>query len=265
MSSSQRWALFWGSVLLLLALCFLLKALGVIDDVLGYFWAGFLMLAGIGLLLSALVPPPSSPEEDVFVVDLQGAQEAAVEIHHGVGSVEVAGGAPPGAALTVNRGVGLNTSSRLEGGRLEVKVDCAPSLAPLVGPEGGAWRIRLTEKVPLTLKMESGASHITLDLRDVLATSCKLEAGASQVALTVPAWVANAQVDVEAGVAALDIQVPEGVAARIVFEDGLAVRNISPERFPLLAGDVYQSPGYERAPYRVELRLDVGASSVTVR
>lgn len=27
----------------------------------------------------------------------------------------------------------------------------------------------------------------------------------------------------------------------------------------------YQSPDYERAPYRAELRLEAGASSVTVR
>lgn len=151
MSSSQRWLLFWGSALLLLALCFLLRALGVISDILGYFWAGFLILAGIGLLLSALVPSQPAPERGVAAVDLQGAREVAVEVHHGAGTMEVTGGAPPGAALTISRGAGLHLSSRREEGRLVVKVDCAPSLAPLVGPEGGVWRIRLTDQVPLTL------------------------------------------------------------------------------------------------------------------
>ncbi|RME36108.1 MAG: hypothetical protein D6793_06380 [Thermoflexia bacterium] len=62
MSISRRWLSFWGSALLLLALCFLLRAMGVISDILGYFWAGFLILAGIGLLLSALVPSQPAPE-----------------------------------------------------------------------------------------------------------------------------------------------------------------------------------------------------------
>lgn len=265
MSGSQRWALFWGSVLVLLALCFLLKALGVIDDVLGYFWAGFLILAGVGLVLSALVPQKIAPDGDVASVELEGAREAVVEIEHGVGSLEVTGGAPPGVLLTVSRGAGLGLSSRLEGERMKVKVNCAPSFIPGIGPEGGVWRIRLTDQVPLTLAVESGASQVVLDLEDLPVAFCKLEAGATRVALTVPARVANARIDVEVGAATLDVRIPEGVAARIVFEEGLAAREIDPQRFPPLAGGVYQSPDYERAPYRVELRLEAGASSVTIR
>ncbi|RME36107.1 MAG: hypothetical protein D6793_06375 [Thermoflexia bacterium] len=144
-------------------------------------------------------------------------------------------------------------------------MNCAPSLAPLVGPEGGVWRIRPTDQVPLTLRVESGASQITLDLQDVPITLCQLEAGASRIALTPPAQVENARVEVEAGLAALDVRIPEEVAARIVCDAGLATQSIDLNRFPFLGRGVYQSPDYESAPYRVELRLEVGAGSVTIR
>ena len=265
MSSSQRWFLFWGAVLIWLALCFLLKALGVIGDVLGYFWAGFLLLAGIGLVVSALIPARPVSGEEVIIVDLQGARQASVEIEHGAGQIEVTGGAPPGAALTVNRGTGMKVSSRIEGDRLSVKVECGPSFAPVVGPESGVWCFRLTDEVPLTLSVESGASQMTLDLRDLPITYCKLETGASNVTLIPPARVANALVDVEAGAALLNVQIPEGVAARIRFKDDLSARNIDQGRFPRLEEGIYQSADYDSAAYRVELHLETGVSSVTVR
>lgn len=96
-------------------------------------------------------------------------------------------------------------------------------------------------------------------------TLCRLEAGASRITLTPPARVENARVEVEAGAAALDVRIPEEVAARIVCDVGLATQSIDLNRFPFLGGGVYQSPDYESAPYRVELHLEVGASSVTVR
>ncbi len=267
MSSSQRWLLFWGTVLLWLALCFLLKALGIIGDPLGYFWPGFLLLAGIGLLFSALVParPVVGREEEIVTVDRQDARQVSVEIEHGVGQIEVTGGAPPGAALTVSRGTGMKVSSRLEGDRLSVKVECGPSFAPVIGPESGIWRFRLTDEVPLTLSVESGASQMTLDLQDLLVTYCKLETGASSVTLIPPARVPSALLDVEAGAAALNVQIPEGVAARIRLKDGLAACTVDQNRFPPLGGRIYQSPDYDDAAYRVEIILEAGVSSVNIR
>jgi hypothetical protein len=265
MSTSQRWYVFWGTVLILLAMCFFLKALGVIDDVLGYFWPGFLLLAGIWLLVGARVRTEQVPDEATVTVDLQGARQASVEIEHGAGLMEVTGGAPPGAALTINRGAGLKVSSRMEGDRLVVQLECGPSFVPVLGPESGLWRLCLTDQVPLALNVESGASQMTLDLRDVPVTYCKLEAGASSITLIPPARVANALLDVEVGAAMLNVQIPEGVAARIRFKDGLSAHNIDQERFPRLEEGIYQSADYDSAAYRVELHLESGVSSVTVR
>lgn len=265
MSSSQRWFLFWGAVLIWLALCFLFRALGVIGDVLGYFWAGFLMLAGIGLVLSALIPAQPVSGEEVVIVDLQGARQARVEIEHMAGQMEVTSGAPPGAALTVSRGTGMKVSSRMEGDLLAVKVECGLSFAHPIGPESGVWCFRLTDQIPLILSVESIASQIKLDLRDLPVTYCKLETGASNVTLIPPMHMANALVDVAAGAALLNVQIPEGVAARIHFKDDLSARNIDQGRFPRLEEGIYQSTDYDSAAYRVELHLESGVSSVTVR
>ncbi len=265
MSTAQRWLLFWGAVLIWLALCFLLKALGVIGDILGYFWAGFLLLAGIGLVFSALVPAQPVTGEEVIILDLKGARQARVGVECGAGRIEVTSGAPPGAVLTVSRGTGMKFASDLEGDCLDVKVECGPSLAPVIGPESGVWRFCLTDEVPLTLNVESGASQMMLDLRDLPVMYCKLETGASSVTLIPPARMENALLDVEAGAATLNVRIPEGVAARIRLKDSLTVRNIDQGRFPLIEGGVYQSSDYNDAVYRVEITLEADVSVVNIR
>lgn len=264
MSTSQRWLLFGGSVLLLLAFLFALKALGVIENVLGYFWSGFLLLAGIWLILSALIAPGPQEEEMDVMVGLQGVQRASIEFEHGAGQVRITGGAPPDALLVANRGAGLNVSSQIEGEVLKVKVACGPSLLPFLGPPSGAWHFRLNREIPLTLDVDTGASQITLDLSDLQVVYLKLEGGATSITLIPPARMANTLMDVETGVTLLEVRVPEGTAARIRFKGEAASLSVDQQRFPLLEERIYQSPDYDHAAYRVELNLDTDLSAVTV-
>ncbi len=265
MSASQRWLLFWGCVLLLLGLLFGLRALGVLENVLGYFWAGFLLLAGIWLVASAFIAPPAEEEALRAVVDLQGARRASLEFDHGAGQIRITGGAPPDVLLMANQGTGLKVSSQLEGDLLKVKVDCGPTFVPFLGPESGVWVFQINEEIPLNLKVDTGASQATLDLSDLQVVYFKLEGGASSITLIPPARVTGALIDIETGVANLDISVPEGVAARIRLKESIGAFSIDQQRFPCLEDGIYQSADYDQAAYRVELTLEAGLSSVTVR
>ncbi len=263
--STQRHLLFWGSVLILLGLCFALKAAGFLDSVWEYFWPFFLLLAGGWLIASAFLPRRAFVmEEQQTVLDLQGARQAVLKFEHGAGQMYIGGGAPTGVLLTANHGVGLHLSSRLEGDQLTASIECAPTFVPFLGPESGVWQFHLTNEVPLQLTVESGASQLTLDLSELQVTYLKLEAGASRVTLTAPARVTNALFDIEAGAASLDVRIPEGVAARIHLDQGISSFTIDPQRFPLLHPGVYQSVDYERAPYRVELHMEAGISAVNI-
>lgn len=257
--------LFWGSVFLLLGLCFALKAAGFLDNVWEYFWPCFFLLAGGWLIGSALLKQRAvTQEEEQTVLDLQGAQRAHLKFEHGAGQMYLGGGAPAGALLTANHGAGLHISSRLEGDQLTASVECAPTFVPFLGPESGVWQFRLNNDIPLQLTVESGASQLTLDLSELQLTYLKLEAGASSVTLTTPARVANALLDIEAGAASLNMRVPEGVAARIYLDQGVSACTIDRQRFPLLHTGVYQSADYDQAPRRVELHIEAGISTVQI-
>jgi hypothetical protein len=62
----------------------------------------------------------------------------------------------------------------------------------------------------------------------------------------------------------VNVQVPDGVAARIRIKGGMASRNIDESRFPRV-GDEFRSPGYDTADDRADIDIQGGAGSFTVR
>jgi hypothetical protein len=69
---------------------------------------------------------------------------------------------------------------------------------------------------------------------------------------------------VESGVAAVNVRIPEGVAARISVESGLAGISVDPARFPR-AGNFYQSADFETAVHRADIMVRTGVGSVDIR
>jgi hypothetical protein len=261
----RRDNLFWGSALILLGGLFLLKASGLLrGDIFGWFWALFLILLGIWVLSSVYLKGQTKEEGEQFVIDLQGAKQASLKVEHGAGHIEIGAGAPSGQLLTGTKAPGMSFSSRMAGDKLEARIQAGPTFIPFIGPAGGVWHFHLNRDVPLTLKLEAGASRLSIDLSDLLVTYAKLETGASTVDLTLPARAGSALVDIEAGAASLDVHVPEGTAARICVKEGLTALNIDTNRFSRLEGNLYQSSDYEKASNRVEVNIEAGVGSVKI-
>ncbi|HEX9333589.1 MAG TPA: hypothetical protein VF896_16970, partial [Anaerolineales bacterium] len=159
---------------------------------------------------------------------------------------------------------GMNHQSRLNGDRLEIRVDAGPSFVPFIGPSEGIWRFQVTQEIPLTMIVEAGASSLNIDLKDVLATSVELKTGASSSNVTVPARGASL-LDVEAGAASVNIRVPEATAARIRIKEGVTSVNVDSNRFPRLDSGMYQSSNFDTAVDRAEINIESGLGSVSVK
>ena len=258
----KRDNIFWGTALIVLGVLLFLQAQGIIGNIFQYFWPLALILVGSWIILNVYWRPARS-EEETFLIPLSAARSARFKFSHGAGQIEITGGAPIGQALVGSSAVGMNKESRLDGDRLEVKVEAGPSFVPFLGPSQGVWRFQLTQEIPLTLIVEAGASSVDIDLKDVLATRVELNTGASSSNVTVPARGVSL-LDVEAGAAAVNIRVPEATAARIRVEEGVASVRVDTNRFPRLDSGFYQSSGYDTAADRAEINIETGLGSVTV-
>lgn len=259
----KRDNIFWGIVLILLGFLFLLQTQGIIANVFRFFWPLALILVGGWIILNVYWRPAPS-EAETFSVPLGAAKNARFKFAHGAGQIEITGGAPLSQALVGSAATGMNRESRLEGDRLEVKVEAGPSFVPFVGPSEGIWRFQLTQEIPVTLVVESGASSLNLDLKDVLATFIQLKTGASSSDVVVPRRGVSI-LEVESGVASLNVRVPDGTAARIRVKEGVTSVNVDTNRFPRLDSDFYQSSDFEGAADRAEINIESGLGSVSVK
>ena len=259
----RRDNIFWGIVLIVVGVLLYLQTQGIIGNVFRYFWPLALILVGGWIILNVYWRPAPS-EEETFLIPLGNARSARFKFAHGAGQIEITGGAPTGQALMGSSAVGMNRRSHLDGDRLDVQVEAGPSFLPFVGPSQGVWRFQLTQEIPSTLVVETGASSVDINLQDVPASRLELKTGASSSNVTVPAHGVSV-LDIAAGAASVNVRVPEATAARIRVKEGVGSVNVDTNRFARLDSGIYQSSNYDAAADRADINIEAGVGSVTVR
>ncbi len=246
--------LFWGAVLILLGI---LMLFGWME----YFWPVALILVGAWIVLGVYLR--GSGKTESVSVDLQGARQVSLKVNHGAGRLKIGAGASMGKALEGECAEGVRVDSRLAGDRLEVRVGGDVMFVPFLGSTRGLdWNLRLSNEVPFSLELETGANQSDVNLRDLRVTSVKLETGASSTDITLPAS-GQVTAEVHLGAAEAKLRIPQGVAGRIRSQSGLAEINVDSARFPFSNG-VYESSDFGTSPNRVDLTIEAGVGKVTV-
>lgn len=259
----RRGNLFWGSVLIVLAGLLLMKQMGVIvGDIFGYFWPLLIIAFGVWLIVGFFARNQPVEGEQVSI-PLEGAASAYVKLDHGAGRLTLRSGAGSGEIVNGTFGNGLSYKSHVEGGRMEVKLRTSQQAWAWWPGESLDWDIRLNRDIPLSLKIDSGASASILDLSDLKVTDLDIDTGASSTELTLPANAGNTHVDIDTGASSLKVSIPSGVAASIRVKSGIASVNVNP-RFSRLDGGLYQSTDYSTAANRVDMTIDAGVGSIEV-
>jgi hypothetical protein len=259
----RRGNLFWGSILIILAGLLLLKQMGVIaGDIFGYFWPLLIIAFGIWLIIGFFSRNQPVGGEKVSI-PLEGAASAFIKLDHGAGRLALRSGAGSGEILNGTFGNGLNYKSRMEGSRLEVKLRTSQQPWAWWPGESLDWDINLNGDIPLSLKIDSGASASILDLSDLKITDLDIDTGASSTELTLPANAGNTHVDIETGASSLKVTIPVGVAANIRIKSGIASVNVN-SRFPRLDGGMYQSSDFSTASNRIDMTINAGVGSIEV-
>ena len=259
----RRSSLFWGSVLIVLAGLLLLKQMGVIvGDIFGYFWPLLIIAFGAWLIVGFFARNKPVEGEQVSI-PLEGAASAYIKLDHGAGRLTLRSGAGSGEIVNGTFSNGLSYKSRVEGGRLEVKLRTSQRPWAWWPGESLDWDIHLNRDIPLNLKIDSGASASILDLSDLKVTDLDIDTGASSTELTLPSNAGNTHVDIDTGASSIKVSIPSGVAASIRVKSGIASVKVN-SRFPRLYGGLYQSTDYSTAANRVDMTIDAGVGSIEV-
>jgi hypothetical protein len=270
----RKGTLFWGVIIILVGVVLLLSNLGYLGDLdaWGLVWPLGLMALGIWILISVVLGPRPAAGGEEAVIPLEGAQEAQVRVRHGGGVLHIDASAGPGELVRGTFLGGLGRRVRRAGERLEVEL-WVPSgrISPFFfvprgwgGRRGLEWSFGLNGDVRLALDLQTGAGEARIDLTELQVTDLRLQTGASSTQLALPARAGQTGVRIEGGAAAISVHVPSGVAARIRTKGGMASISIDRDRFPRQDG-FYQSPDYESAANRVQIDVDIGAGSISIK
>jgi hypothetical protein len=228
------------------------------DDLVSQWWPAIPIGIGIWFLVASVWPGRRAPVEQLDLA-LGGAQEAHVRIRFGAGELQVEK-APSGRLVSGTFAGGVHVVPR-GAGAVELEPDMAGGWPGWDRPF--AWRLGLTGDVPLELRVESGAARASLDLHDLMVRRLDLKTGASDTRVRLPRAAGMTTVRAETGAAALTIEVPDGVAARIRSQMALGSTQVNELRFPRSGGG-YASADWETAANRVDLDLQGGVGSIRI-
>jgi LiaF transmembrane domain/N-terminal domain of toast_rack, DUF2154 len=208
------------------------------------------------------------PPRTQFRQYLGGAVRAHVRIQQGGGALDIRSHREGGVLAIGNvhgRGSLVEPRYQVRNGVGELRIESRGDWHTEVERERGRERLdlQLSSDVPIELRVEAGASDANLDLRDLRIDELRLETGASRASVVLPAS-GQTRVFVQGMAAGLQIQVPDGVAARIAVESPVADVRIDEARFPRRGG-VYQSPDFEGAPNQVDMAITVAAARLDVQ
>ncbi|MEA4906075.1 MAG: hypothetical protein GYA17_18885 [Chloroflexi bacterium] len=264
----RRNSIFWGLAAILVGVVLLLNTLGLLPgNAWTYIWGFFLILLGLWFLISPRLFQHSQAEAETLTLPLDGAHRAEIRIHHGAGELNLSALANSSDLLSGRFVGGVRHKEHYHSDRVTVKLEPFSEvfIPPAIPPSPGlSWDLALSRAVELQLELHTGASSSNLDLRDLRVTYLRLETGASATVLDLPVNAGHTRFEAETGAASLEVHVPQGVAARIEVESGLAGVNVDLARFPS-NGRFYQSGDYETAANRVEMRIQTGVGSVDIR
>ena len=158
----------------------------------------------------------------------------------------------------------MQTSVTRSPGHAELALSTNGVSIDFFGNPDRRWEVWLSPAPNISIDLDTGASDLTLDLTELNVSDLTVRGGATDIEILAPRNAGHVDIDIDVGAANVDLEVPEGVAARIDVDLGLSGLSVDESRFPK-NGDVYVSRDFDTSENRIDLEIDAGASSVEIR
>ncbi|MCL6429629.1 MAG: DUF5668 domain-containing protein [Anaerolineae bacterium] len=250
-------------------------------------WAGAIVavialaVVGWAVYLMCTSPRPASPlytlGSDELVAtrvteSLGDAREVEVDLRMSVGELHLAAledsphlleadlSYPRQGALAPR--VSYGVSSGRGHLRIESRRNEAELASLLLRPMGEIWKVGLSREVPLSIRLEPGASSAILDLSRLRLRELYVDAGAGRLDVRFPAEGANMAARIEGGVGEVVLSVPESLPARIRVDGGL--RSIQASSRFVRQGEAYETAGFAGAESRLDVLIDGGVGLLRI-
>lgn len=130
-----------------------------------------------------------------------------------------------------------------------------------VNQKSPTWDLRLSDQIPINLRIDTGVGNARLDLSRLQLTGFELDAGVGDAEITLPAS-GRFRVDIDSGVGQLTLRIPKELGVRIDVDQGVGPLRVRGDF--QRDGKAYVSPNYGQAGSRVEIEIDGGVGEITI-
>jgi hypothetical protein len=188
----------------------------------------------VTVLLAALLAGCGTADEESgsSAIALDGATSATARIEMGAGKLTVRGGADPANIVDADY---TYSADRLKpdfdysvtDGAGTLTVDNSGGSGINLGTPDADWDLRLSEALPLDLKIELGAGKSDLQLGGLDLTALVIETGVGQATVDLTGdWARDLHVTVDAGVGDLTLKLPSRAGVRVDTDTGLTSTDV---------------------------------------
>lgn len=156
------------------------------------------------------------------------------------------------------------------------------------GEESSRWRLGINPTVETELRLDSGAGSVNYDLAELSLSYLNVDGSAGSANVTLPNGVydvdydqgagslnmtlpenGRSTIEIDGGAGSITLYLPESMDARVEVDGGAGSFNPD-SRFIQVSGDdndegIWETENYNNADDRIELFIDQGAGSITIR
>ena len=207
-------------------------------------------------------------ETSTVVQEAKDFKEATVSIRPGVGEIRI--GSTSGAENVVEGTIHKLPGERIvanasgSNGHLDYTLRSEGSFSPRFNFDfnGPNWDLRLSEKLPMDLDINTGVGKAEVDLSRLTLTRLDLTTGIGESRFVLPAQ-GTFNVSVKSGIGKTTIEIPREMAARIRVSNGIG--HIAVSGSYRANNGYYESANYDSAKDRVEVHISGGIGEIVVR
>lgn len=265
----RRNRVFWGFLLVFIGFLLILETTGVLKvDVWNLFFPVVVIFLGGWMIFRTFNRKAGEVTQDLELPS-HDIQNVDMEIKHGAGRFTLTADAATNHLVKGTFGGGVR--HQLDAHQSSASLLLEPSadwvdLVPFgAGSNGLVWDLKLNPAIVYSLRLKTGAGESLVDLRKLQVKVIRLDTGASSTRILLPESAGYSTLSVHAGMASVEIEVPQPVAAQIKIQSGLAGIKVDNNRFIAQGDQLYISEGFDVAENKVRIEIEGGLGSFEIR
>lgn len=260
---SRNPSVWWGGVLVIVGVLFLLANLGVLNNVdWDVIWPLLLIALGVWLILARIGPGSTSADVD-SAEPREGLEKATLELAIGAARIDVRSAALDDQLYRVHiQHAGMPPDVKFDRSTGTVRI--SQRVEWFMGARRLHIDAKLSDAVPWKISCSTGAIRGDFDLSSTSISEFGCRTGASRLDLALGRPKGTVPLHIEGGALTVDIARPAGVPVQVHASGGAVQLHVDGSRQDGLGTRTWKSDGFDAAADRYDVTVSGGALNVSV-